>query len=433
MKFTDRIKNAVKGFQSRGIMYAYTGDDNFWKNLFPRGESAAGIQITPEIAAGIGVVYACVYKISSTVAMLPLTLTDERGGRYREIKNGVSKLVNVTPDGMITAYMLRETAIAFMLLYGRGFIEIIRDQDGMPVRLHHHNNGAVDPRFVEGRRFYRVLEDLDGNITERIVGYENMIDLKYMLQASPVVVNKDTIGLLKAAQDYASTFFQSGGVMQGLLSAEVNTTSEQMKTLIDSWEQQKGAKTRMVPFGVKYTSMAVDPDGAQNMEARKFQAEEVCRVFNVPPAMVGITGSSYKDFENQSKHFATHTLAPICARIEAELNLKLVPFTEHGELVYRHDMAELMRGDMKSWADYVDKMLKNGVFNRNEVRKWERLNPIDGGEIYTVQVNQIALNHFEDYSEKIATQSEAAPAQDEPAEDVNDNDDNEDNDNEDGE
>jgi hypothetical protein len=96
-------------------------------------------------------------------------------------------------------------------------------------------------------------------------------------------------------------------------------------------------------------------------------------------------------------------------------------------------MAELMRGDMKSWADYVDKMLKNGVFNRNEVRKWERLNPIDGGEIYTVQVNQIALNHFEDYSEKIATQSEAAPAQDEPAEDVNDNDDNEDNDDEDGE
>jgi hypothetical protein len=83
-------------------------------------------------------------------------------------------------------------------------------------------------------------------------------------------------------------------------------------------------------------------------------------------------------------------------------------------------MAELMRGDMKSWADYVDKMLKNGVFNRNEVRKWERLNPIDGGEIYTVQVNQIALNHFEDYSTKIASQSEVEPVVDEPAEDQND-------------
>lgn len=419
MKFSDRIRNAVKGFQTRGIIYAYTGDDNFWKNLFPRGESAAGIQITPEIAAGIGVVYACVYKISSTVAMLPLHLTDERGGRYREIKNGVSKLVNVTPDGMITAYMLRESAIAFMLLYGRGFIEIVRDRNGMPVKLYHHEHGAVDPRFVDGRRFYRVLEDLKGNVTERIVGYENMIDIRYLLQASPVVVNKDTIGLLKAAQDYASTFFQSGGVMQGLLSSEVNTTPEQMKTLIESWENQKGAKTRMVPFGVKYTSMAVDPDGAQNMEARKFQAEEVCRVFNIPPAMVGITGSSYKDFENQSKHFATHTLAPICARIEAELNIKLVPVDQQGELVFRHDMAELMRGDMKSWADYVDKMLKNGVFNRNEVRKWERLNPIDGGEIYTVQVNQIALNHFEDYSTKIASQSEVAPVVDEPAEDQN--------------
>jgi HK97 family phage portal protein len=423
VKFTDRVRNAIKGFQSRGIYYAWTGEDNFWRDLFPRAEAKSGVQITPEIAAGIGVVYACIYKISSTVAMLPLQLTDERGGRYREVRNTAYSLMNISPDGQITAYMLRETVIAFMLLYGRGFIEIIRDQNGMPVRLYHHNSAMVNPRYEDGRRWYIVTEDTRGNATERMVGYENMIDIKYLMQASPVMVNKDTIGLLKAAQDYASTFFQSGGVMQGLLSSEGNLTPEQMQTLADSWEKQKGAKTRVVPFGVKYTRQSVDPDGAQNMEARKFQAEEVCRVFNVPPAMVGITGSSYKDFENQSKHFATHTIAPICARFEAELNLKLVPFADQGALIWRHDMAELMRGDMKSWAEYVDKMLKNGVFNRNEVRKWERLNPIDGGEIYTVQVNQIALNHFEDYSEKIATQSEAAPVNDEPADDVNDDND----------
>ena len=83
MKFTDRVRNAIKGFQSRGIYYAWTGEDNFWRDLFPRAEAKSGVQITPEIAAGLGVVYACIYKISSTVAMLPLQITDERGGRYR--------------------------------------------------------------------------------------------------------------------------------------------------------------------------------------------------------------------------------------------------------------------------------------------------------------------------------------------------------------
>jgi hypothetical protein len=67
-----------------------------------------------------------------------------------------------------------------------------------------------------------------------------------------------------------------------------------------------------------------------------------------------------------------------------------------------------MRGDMTARANFYDKMVQAGVLNRYEVRQIERYNPIEGGTIHTVQVNQIALSMFEKYSEKISTAAETA-------------------------
>jgi len=404
MGLLSRIGDFFSG--KRAVYTAWTGAEGWWKALLPR-ESSSGIDVSPEIAYQIGVVYACINKIASSVAMLPVELVDESEGRFRSIENDPAvRLLNVSPDGELPSYYMRQAMTAMMLLFGRGFAWIER-VDGNPVALHYALSNDVLEQFTDGVRMYRITDRRFGTLKYRWLPAGDVIIVRYLFSQSPVQVNRDSVGLLKAAQDYAAKFFQNGGVMNGLISSDNPLTPEQITTLLTTWEQQSGKQTRLLPFGLKYNRFGVEPDKAQSTESRKFNAQEVCRIFNVPPAMIGLEGgSSYGDYENQAKHFATHCIAPVCAAIEGEYNLKLVFRSNQGRWKFRHNLDELMRGDMTARANYYDKMLQAGVLNRDEVRQIERYNPIEGGDIHTVQVNQIALTKFEKYSEKISSDAE---------------------------
>jgi HK97 family phage portal protein len=390
--------------EERGVFVAWTGEDNFWTNFLPR-KSAAGVDVTPEIAYQIGVVYACINKISSDIAQLPIELFDESERRFRLVNDHPAlRLLNLSPNGNITSQYHRQSMVAFTLLFGSGYSWMER-QDGRPFRLNPLSTMDVkEQKQVELQDFYRIVDRRNSSSIERVLSGRDVLRVRYLLSQSPVVVNKDTIGILKAAQDYAAQFFQNGGVMSGLLTSDNPMTQEQMKTLTDSWEKQKGKQTRFLPFGIKYQRFGVEPDKAQNTESRKFNAQEVCRLFNMPPAMIGLEGgSSYGDYENQVRHYVTHTIAPLCSAIEAEYNLKMLLPSEQRTMKFRHDLNELLRGDMKAKAEYYAKMLSSGVLSRNEVRYMERYNPIDGGDVHTVQINQMDLKFIEQYSDKISS------------------------------
>ena len=392
---------------SRGVFVAWTGEDNFWSNFLPR-KSSSGIDIDPATAYQIGVVYACINKISSDIAQLPIELFDESERRFRLVQDHPAlRILNLTPNGNITSQYQRQSMVAFTLLFGSGYSWMER-RDGRISRLNPLSTMDVkEQKQIEFQDFYRIIDRRNSGSIERTLSGSDIVRVRYLLSQSPVTVNKDTIGILKAAQDYAAQFFQNGGVMSGLLTSENPMTQEQMKTLTDSWEKQKGKQTRFLPFGIKYQRFGVEPDKAQNTESRKFNAQEVCRLFNMPPAMIGLEGgSSYGDYENQVRHYVTHTIAPLCAAIEAEYNLKMLLPSEQVTMKFRHDLNELLRGDMKAKAEYYTKMLSSGVLSRNEVRYMERYNPIDGGDVHTVQINQMDLKYIEQYSEKISSSDE---------------------------
>jgi HK97 family phage portal protein len=242
----------------------------------------------------------------------------------------------------------------------------------------------------------------------RFVFPRDMIVIPAILRKSPVEMNKDTLGLFKAAQDYASKFFNGGGVMNGILSSDMSLSSEQIDMLLETWAAQAGKQTRLLPSGLKYSRLGVEPDKAQNTDSREFGAREICQIFGVPPVMIGLAGASYGDYENQAKAFINNCIAPIASKVEAEYNLKLLTRQERTGTEFRHDMDELSRGDMESRASFYDKMQKNGAFNINEVRAKERMAPVDGGDVHTVQVNQVALSEFENYSKKISSNEQGA-------------------------
>jgi len=396
MGLIQNVKNIVRSWTNTAVSVNIGVDvpKNLGDSMF---STALGAGVTPSTALGITAVYSCVKKIAETVAMLPVGVIDKKGSFGLVDFHGVTELLDVSPDGEVTANEFKETLIAYALLFGKGLAEIVRNGRGEPVELIFRQTDKTPLVIHEGKSFYKVSKD-------HFVLPRDMVVIPSLLRLSPITTNRETLGLLKSARDYASKFFEGGGVMNGLLSSEQNLQPEQINTLLETWEKQQGKQTRMIPFGFKYHRFGVEPDKAQNMEARSEGAREVCQIFNVPPAMIGLPGSSYGDFENQMKAFVTNCISPIVAKMESEYNLKLLNGFERREMTVRHDLDELSRGDMVSRSAYYNAMLNSGTMNRNEVRSKEKLGPIEGGEIYTLQVNQIALSEFEAYSKKISNE-----------------------------
>jgi len=169
------------------------------------------------------------------------------------------------------------------------------------------------------------------------------------------------------------------------------------------------AGTKLLPFGFKYQRITITPDEAQFIETRKFQAEEICRIYSVPPSLVQLPSqTTFNNVEQQNLQFARHTIVPWTKRIEQEINRKLIQSFERPEIYARFDLNDLYRGDMSARANFYQQMLQSGVMSINEVRGKESLNPVDGGDVHTVQINQIALDRLGEYSDKVSSDGNQA-------------------------
>jgi HK97 family phage portal protein len=160
----------------------------------------------------------------------------------------------------------------------------------------------------------------------------------------------------------------------------------------------------MLPYDMRYQSQSIPPEEAQFIETRKFQAEEICRIYSVPPDLVQLPGkSTFNNVEQQHIQFARHTITPWAVRLSQEVDRKLIQSFDRPLVYSRHDMTDLFRGDMAARASFYREMLATGVLSINEVRAKEDMNPVEGGDMHAVQVNQIALDRFQAYSDKISS------------------------------
>jgi HK97 family phage portal protein len=363
------------------------------------GVTQSGANITHDSSIRISTVYACVYKIASTLASLGLQLyvTD---GRRRDMVSDhpAMDVTTYRPNSYETAFYFWETIIAQAVMKGAGYAIIQRGPGGVPLAMECVDTDQVERRIVEGRVLFKLN---DG----KVVAQEDMLEICNMYRKSPIQLHRENLGLTQAAQDYGSEYFGNGGQMTGVLSSDQPLKSEQMETLQKSWNgSMTSAGTKLLPFGFKYNRISIAPEEAQFIETRKFQAEEICRIFSVPPALVQLESqTTYNNVEQQNLMFARHTVLPWAKRIEQELASKLLTMSEARNHYFKFSLNDLFRGDMAARSQFYTQMLQNGVMTINEVRANEELNPAAGADVHLVQVNQIALDRMGDYSDKISS------------------------------
>lgn len=397
-KITDRIAAAIETAARRyrvGKFDSTTLD----AELGIVAHSPAGASINERNALGLSAVYACVYRIASTVATLDLTLHQINGrNRTTADSHPAFELIRETPNDYMTAPEFWETLTAYAVANGAGHAVIERDDRGYATAMHPVPRYEVEEIKTPNGIAYKV----DGF---GIVFPENLLCIYNLHRKSPITIHRENLGLAAGAQDFGSKYFQEGQAT-GILTTDQPLRNEQMQAIRKSWREQGNATTKLVPHGLKYQRMTISPDEAQFLGVRKYQTEEIARIFGVPPALIQAESqTTYNNVEQQNLMFGRHTIAPWTRKIEHEINRKLIQARERPTIYARFDLNSMYRGDMASRVKYYEGMVRLSAMSPNEVREREDLNPHPAGDTHFTQVNQIDLNAFAEYSKKIAGQN----------------------------
>lgn len=168
----------------------------------------------------------------------------------------------------------------------------------------------------------------------------------------------------------------------------------------DSWSQTFGGsanshKVAVLEEGMKYTPISISPNEAQFLETRKFQIDEIARIFRVPPHMVGdLEKSSFSNIEQQSLEFVKYTLDPWVSRWEQNMARSLLTAEEKQNYFIKFNVDGLLRGDYQSRMNGYATARQNGWMSANDIRELENLDRIPaelGGDLYLINGNMTKL------------------------------------------
>ena len=269
---------------------------------FFMGGTTSGKAVTERTAMQMTAVYSCVRILSEAVAGLPLHVYryNESGGKEKAVDHPLYLLLHDEPNPEMTSFIFRETLMTHLLLWGNAFAQIIRNGKGEVVALYPlmPNKMTVD-RDENGHLYYRynrssdeALQGGDGTVIlePRDVLHIPGLGFDGLVGYSPIAMAKNAIGLAIATEEYGAKFFANGAAPSGVL--EHPGTIKDPSKVREAWQSQFGGsansgKVAVLEEGMKYTPISISPEQAQFLETRKFQINEIARIFRVPPHMVG--------------------------------------------------------------------------------------------------------------------------------------------------
>ncbi len=426
----DRFRDAVRGIWQGPI---YSSDPNL-REFFGSAVTTTGVSVTEATAMNNAAVWAAINCISSDIAALPLHMYKRNvvdGGKDRFLSNPLYRLVHDMPNPEETSMTWRQTMQAHVLLYGNGYSEIVRDGSGRPVQLWPITPDRVTPyrRGTESGLEYRVI-NRDGS--DDFIPASDMIHIHGIgwdgVRGYGVISKaKESIGLGMAAEQFGAAMYGNGLAIGGVISfpgAKPPELSDK-NYLAALNSQHRGVdrahKLLALYNGAKYERMNIQPDQAQFLETRKFQVAEIARWFNLPPHKLGdLSGSTHSNIEQQSIDYYTNSLLPWLKAWEQELYLKLVPSSERNIQFFEHDAKGFLRADSQMRWEAFSRQFMAGAITPNEMRDSENLNPVKGGDLSFVPLNQIPVHQVEawfqaDIEEKQAKAIQAKRPPPEPA------------------
>ncbi|CAI9390177.1 hypothetical protein BACSP_02737 [Bacillus sp. T2.9-1] len=374
------------------------------------GGTTSGKTVNERTAMQTTAVYACVRILAETIASLPIHLyryTDN--GKEKAVENNLYYKLHDEPNAEMTSFVFRETLMSHLLLWGNAYAQIIRDGRGNVLSLYPllPDRMTVD-RTSTGELYYEYRKDTGSVILrgEEVLhipglGFDGLVGY------SPIAMAKNAIGMALATEEYGARFFANGANPGGVL--EHPGVVKDPAKIRESWNavyQGSGNAHRIAVLeeGMKFQSIGIPPEQAQFLETRKFQTEEICRIFRVPPHLVAnLDKATFSNIEHQSISFIDNTIMPWVTRIEQSMKKALLSETDKKEYFIKFNLNGRLRGDAGSRAQFYQIMRQNGVMSANDIRELEEMNLIpeeQGGDKYLVNGNFVDMSKAGAWTEK---------------------------------
>ena len=386
------------------------------------GQTSAGRAVNEQTAMQVTAVYACVRILAEAIAGLPLCVYryTEDGSKEKVLDHPLYALLHDEPNPEMTSFIFRETMMSHLLLWGNAYAQLIRNGKGEVIALYPlmPNRMTVD-RDNKGRLYYQYWRGKD----EAKLSRDNIVILQPsdvlhipglgfdgLVGYSPIAMAKNAVGMAIACEEYGAKFFANGATPGGIL--EHPGIVKDPARVRESWNavyQGSGNAHRIAVLeeGMKYTPIGISPEQAQFLETRKFQINEIARIFRVPPHMVGdLEKSSFSNIEQQSLEFVKYTLEPWLVRWEQAMVRSLLSKSEKEQYFIKFNVDGLLRGDYESRMNGYATARQNGWMSANDIRQLENLDRIsaaEGGDLYLINGNMTKLADAGIFAAKVDT------------------------------
>lgn len=363
------------------------------------GMKSAGLPVvTIDTAMKVPAVARAVDFLSSSMASVPLHAFKTADGKTSRLGGQLQRILNEAPNPEWSSFAFRKYLWAQRFTGGRGLAWIERAGTSVVALW------PMDPTKTTVKRvgFRKVYEFADNGVT-RTYDQADILDLPFMLKTdqlgsySPIMLGEKAIQLALAMNDYASSFFAGGGVpplaLEGPLPQGREAFERAMNDIKRAVDQAKQSERPFfgMPPGHTLKAIGLDPEKGQMTEARRFQVEEIARVFGLPPVFLqDLTNGTFSNTEQQDLHLVKHLIAQLARQFEDELNLKLFGAHNNRKFV-EHNLDGLMRGDFKSRVEALARGVQSALLTPNEARELENRPGLPKGDELYIQGATVPL------------------------------------------
>jgi HK97 family phage portal protein len=389
-------------------------DGDFWSQLMATSKSGKTVNVNT--AMQLAAVWACVRRISETVAMLPLGLYERQkdGGRI-QVQSSLSNVLSHRPNADMTSMQFWEAVLASLLLKGNAFIEIHRSGSDI-IALDFLMPNRVDVDLADNGSliyWYTPRKGKKRQILKQNMMHIPAFSLDGLMGLSTISYGANVFGGAMSAEDVSANTFKNGMTKTVAFKVDRVLKPEQRAEFREYVKTITGAmnagKSPVLEQGITPELIGINPKDAQLLESRNHSVEEICRWFLVDPSLIGYGGKDSNwgtGLEQKMIGFVTLTLSSWIRRIEQSIYINLLTPAQRQNQYAQYNLEALLRGDSGSRAEFYSKMTQNGIYTRDDCRVKENL-PRRGGnaDVLTVQTNLSPIDQLGIQSESDKAQS----------------------------
>jgi HK97 family phage portal protein len=358
-----------------------------WSNFFGR-ESNSGKTVTLNSTLQLSTAWACIKLSAQAVSSLPGAMFDKLSdnSRVQVDDDDIASVIAESPNEDQTPLEFWEGKVAWLMTSGNAYSEKVfngslrgapRLSSLQPLMSTH----CAPVRKTDGTLVYRIndrgkTEELPRDKIFHIKGFgQNLKNID--LGLSPIAAGVHSLGAAMASQEAAGKTFANGMRPTGFFLFDQVLKKEQRdqahKVLVEPLQGSENAGgVGILEAGVKWQSVSLNPEDAQMLETRRFDVEEICRWFGVPPIIIGHASEGQtmwgSGVEQILISWLTLGIDPICDRIEARIKKQLIRPTGNRRRYFEFNREALLQMDSKAKATFLSTMVQNALMSRNEGR-----------------------------------------------------------------